>query len=103
MQDKTLRNYLLGAFGLAWPLQLLASWFAIKKGDASAFTLIMAASMFAPLAALLLARIPLKSLGWRLNLRGNIRRSSPLRIEPLATVNWMSSPSAAAVSTAMVE
>ena len=29
--------------------------------------------MFAPLAALLLAKVPLKSLGWKLNLCGNVR------------------------------
>lgn len=72
MNDKTLRNYLLWAFGLAWPLQLLASWLA-RKGSAAGFTYVLAVSMFAPLAALLLAKVPLKSLGWRLNLKGNVR------------------------------
>ena len=73
MKDKTLRNYLLWAFGLAWPLQLLASWFLVRKGDQTAFTYILALSMFAPLAAVLLAKVPPKSLGWKLNLRGHIR------------------------------
>ncbi len=72
--NKTLRNYLLWAFGLAWPLQLLASWFAVRKGNATAFTAILALSMFAPLAAVWLAKVPLRSLGWKLNLRGNVRR-----------------------------
>lgn len=73
MKDKTLRNYLLWAFGLAWPLQLLASWFAVRKGNATAFTYIMALSMFAPLAAVWLAKGPVKSLGWNPNLKGHIR------------------------------
>lgn len=72
MKDKTLRTYLLWAFGLAWPLQGLASWMA-HRGNTVGFTYVLAASMFAPLAALLLAKIPLKSLGWKLNLRGNVR------------------------------
>ena len=73
MKDKTLRDYLLWAFGLAWPLQVLASWFAVRKGNQTAFTLIMALAMFAPLAAALLAGTPLKSLGWKPNLKGHIR------------------------------
>lgn len=72
MNDKTLRTYLLWAFGLAWPLQGLASWMALR-GNTVGFTYVLAASMFAPLAALLLAKVPLKSLGWKLNLRGNVR------------------------------
>ena len=72
MKDKTLRTYLLWAFGLAWPLQGLASWMALR-GNTVGFTYVLAASMFAPLAALLLAKVPLKSLGWKLNLRGNVR------------------------------
>lgn len=72
MKDKTLRTFLLWAFGLAWPLQGLASWMALR-GNTVGFTYVLAASMFAPLAALLLAKVPLKSLGWKLNLRGNVR------------------------------
>ncbi len=70
---KTLRAYLLWAFGLAWPLQLLASWLAVRKGNQTAFTLILTLSMFAPLAAVRLAKAPLRSLGWKPNLRGNVR------------------------------
>ncbi|MGX8693021.1 MAG: CPBP family intramembrane glutamic endopeptidase [Clostridia bacterium] len=72
MKDKTLRTYLLWAFGLAWPLQLLASWLA-RRGNMTGFTYVLAISMFAPLAALLPAKVPLKSLGWKLNLRGKVR------------------------------
>lgn len=73
MKDKQLRTYLLWAFGLAWPLQLLASWFAVQKGNATAFTYILALVMFAPLAAALLAGMPLRDFGWKPGLRGNIR------------------------------
>ena len=72
MKDKTLRTFLFWAFGLAWPLQGLASWMALR-GNLTGFTYVLAVSMFAPLAALLLAKVPLKSLGWKLNLRGNVR------------------------------
>ena len=71
MKDKTLRTYLIWAFGLAWPLQLLASRLALR-GNMTGFTYVLAISMFAPLAALLLAKVPLKSLGWKLNLRGKV-------------------------------
>ena len=71
MKEKTLRNYLIWAFALAWPLQGLASRLALR-GNMTGFTYVLAASMFAPLAALLLAKVPLKSLGWRLNLKGNV-------------------------------
>ena len=73
MKDKTLRNYLLWAFCLAWPLQGLAAWLAVAKGNQTGFALVLAASMFAPLAATLLAKVPFKSLGWKLNLKGNVR------------------------------
>ena len=72
MKDKTLRSYLIWAFALAWPLQGLASWLA-ARGNSNGFTLVLALSMFAPLAALLLAKVPLKSLGWKPNLKGNVR------------------------------
>ena len=42
MNDKTLRTYLLWAFGLAWPLQGLASWMALR-GNTVGFTYVLAA------------------------------------------------------------
>ena len=91
MKDKTLRKFLLWAFALAWPLQALASWLALNEAlpaalRQSAFTLVMAVSMFAPLAALLLAKIPLKSLGWRPNLKGNVGRYLAAWLVPIALV-----------------
>lgn len=73
MKDKQLRTYLLWAFGLAWPLQGLASWFAVKQGSQTAFTYILALTMFAPLAAALLAGMPLRGFGWKPVLRGRLR------------------------------
>ena len=69
MKDKKLVLYLLWAFALAWPLQAAASSFA-RQGNQTAFTLIMMCCMFAPLAAALLAGIPLRGMGWRPLLRG---------------------------------
>lgn len=76
--SKKLRNYLLWAFGLAWPLQGVAAWLVRNETLSpalrqSGFTGALAVSMFAPLAALLLARVPLSSLGWKPNLKGNVR------------------------------
>ena len=62
MKDKTLLNYLLWVFGLAWPLQLLASWLALR-GSTAGFTIVLAVAMFAPLAAVWLATGSLKGLG----------------------------------------
>lgn len=72
MKDTSIRTYLLWAFGLAWPLQGLASWLALR-GSSTGFTLVLAVSMFAPLAAALLAKAPFRSFGWKPRLRGRLR------------------------------
>lgn len=72
MKDNTLRKYLLWAFALAWPLQILASRMALQ-GNQAGFTITLAVSMFAPLAAVWLATGSLRGVGWKPNLRGNIR------------------------------
>ena len=69
MKDKQLRSYLLWAFLLAWILQAVAIGFA-WNGQTQTFRPIIAVSMFAPLAAALLAKIPLADMGWHLRLRG---------------------------------
>ena len=69
-QDNRLRRYLLWAFGLAWPIQCLAAWFFLR-GERQAYQLVLMLSMFAPLAAALLTRIPLKELGWKPRFRQN--------------------------------
>ena len=72
MNDKTLCKYLLGAFGLAWPIQALAAWF-FRQGQAQVYQLLLMLSMYAPFAAVLLARIPLRGMGWKPQLKGNVR------------------------------
>ena len=72
MKDKTLRNYLLWAFGLAWPLQGVASYFTLQ-GQTQLFSVCATLVMFAPIAAVFLAKYPLRSIGWKLNLKGKVR------------------------------
>ena len=64
--------YLIVAFGLAWILQVVASIFA-NKGNEMAFTGILAGVMFMPFIGVLVARIPLKGMGWAPHLKGRIR------------------------------
>ncbi len=72
MRDKKLLPYLLWSFALAWPVQALASWLALQ-GNTGAFQLIMVVCMFMPLLAAVLARVPLRDLGWKPRLRQNWR------------------------------
>lgn len=72
MKAKPLRTYLIWAFALAWALQAAAIAFA-WRGDAQAFRLILGVSMYAPFAAVLLARIPLRGMGWKPVLRGKTK------------------------------
>ncbi len=72
MRDKKLLPYLLWSFALAWPIQALASYLALQ-GKAVAFQLTMVVCMFMPLLAAVLARVPLRDLGWKPRLRQNWR------------------------------
>ena len=72
MKDKTLFKYLLWAFGLGWAVQIPAAIFALR-GNALIFQGLTMLAMFAPLAAVMLADVPLKTLGWRPRVRGNLR------------------------------
>ncbi|MBR5093914.1 MAG: CPBP family intramembrane metalloprotease [Oscillospiraceae bacterium] len=69
MKDVKLRRYLLWAFVIAWPIQGLASWYALQ-GKQQLFQIIMAGCMFAPMLAVLLSGIGLKGMGWGLDLKG---------------------------------
>lgn len=69
---KKLMVYLVWAFGLAWSMQIAASYF-VNQGNAAAFQGIMAASMFAPLVAAALAKTGVKSIGWRPRIKGRGR------------------------------
>ncbi len=68
---KKLTIYLAWAFGLAWTLQIIASYFA-NQGNAGAFQGIMAVSMFAPLVAVVLSKTGIKTLGWRPIFKGHL-------------------------------
>ena len=68
MKDKQLSSYLLWAFLLAWMLQAAAIGLA-WNGQSQLFTLVLTVSMYAPFAAVLLAKAPLKDMGWHLRLR----------------------------------
>ena len=72
MKDKKLLKYLIFAFVLAWPVQILASHFALR-GKTQVFQFVMIGCMFMPLLATLLAGIPLKGMGWGLELKGKWR------------------------------
>ena len=63
--------FMIGAFALGWILQIIASIFA-NMGDNTAFRVIMAVCMYMPLLAVLIARIPLKGMGFIPHLKGKI-------------------------------
>ena len=72
MENRTLKRYLLWAFVLAWALQALAIHFALD-GQAQLFRAVLALSMYAPFAAVLIARYPLRDMGWKPALHGKLR------------------------------
>ena len=49
-KERSLLAYLLWAFGIAWVLQITAG-VLYRKGNAAAYTIILAVSMFAPMLA----------------------------------------------------
>ena len=71
MKDKKFTKYIIFAFGIAWILQIIASIYS-NNGNLMAFQLITMVSMYAPFAAVLLAGISIKDMGWRPKLlKGN--------------------------------
>lgn len=64
--------YMIFAFGLAWIMQVVASIFA-NNGNQTAFSLIAQITMYMPFLGVLVARIPLKGMGWIPHLKGKIR------------------------------
>ncbi len=78
-KKKTIK-YLIWAFVIAWILQVVASVGAYAAENQQGmtrtigsliFTGVLAVSMFAPFAAVLLAKYPLKGMGWIPKFRGN--------------------------------
>lgn len=72
MEKKQVGRYLFWAFLLAWLLQGVAIYFA-RQGQLIGFQMVLALSMYAPFAAVLLAGIPLRGMGWRPRLKGKFR------------------------------
>lgn len=64
--------YLISAFGLAWILQIVGSIFA-NKGNQIVFSVFLMITMYMPFFGVLIARIPLKGMGWVPHLKGKIR------------------------------
>lgn len=70
--------FLVLAFGGAWPLQCVGSWFALR-GSQLGFTVVLSVSMFVPLAALLLVRRGFghepTGVRWKLGLKGRWKQT----------------------------
>ncbi len=64
--------YMIVTFALAWILQMIASIFS-NHGNQTAFAVMMMITMFMPFLGVLVARIPLKGMGWVPHLKGKIR------------------------------
>ena len=72
MSRKQFAIYMAVAFGLAWILEIVASVFS-NNGNQMVFTVIAVIAMFMPFLGVLIARIPLKGMGWVPHLIGKIR------------------------------
>ncbi|MBO4910474.1 MAG: CPBP family intramembrane metalloprotease [Lachnospiraceae bacterium] len=76
MREKSTKKqfilYMIATFGIAWVIQVAASLLA-QKGNTLAFTALLSICMFAPTAGTLIARIPLKGMGFIPKLRGKVR------------------------------
>ena len=73
--NRQLAIYGIVAYGVAWVIQGIASVFANRGSlnNRAIFQVLMMACMWAPFLAVVIARIPLKSLGWGLHLKGKVR------------------------------
>lgn len=69
---KQFTKYMIAAFGLAWILDIIAIIFS-NNGNQMVFSIAMVITMFMPFMATLIARIPLKGMGWVPHLKGKIR------------------------------
>ena len=72
ISKKQFTIYIIVAFGLAWILQIIASVF-LNKGNNTIFTISLMAAMYMPFLGVLIARIPLKGMGWVPHLKGRVR------------------------------
>ena len=61
--------YMIFAFAIAWALQITASMLYLK-GNVTIYTQLLSLLMFAPFLAVLIARVPLKGMGWIPDFKG---------------------------------
>ena len=69
---KQFTTYMIQAFGLAWILDIIAIIYSNNENQ-MVFSIVMVITMFMPFMATLIARIPLKGMGWIPHLKGKIR------------------------------
>ncbi|MBR4083557.1 MAG: CPBP family intramembrane metalloprotease [Lachnospiraceae bacterium] len=72
ISKKQIVIYMIVAFVLAWILEMIASIFS-NNGNQMIFTVVMMITMFMPFLGVLVARIPLKGMGWVPHLKGKLR------------------------------
>lgn len=69
---KQFTTYMIAAFGLVWILDIIAIIYSNNENQ-MVFSVVMVITMFMPFMAALIARIPLKGMGWVPHLKGKIR------------------------------
>ena len=69
---KKFNLFIVGAFVIGWIFQIIGSIFA-RQGNQVGFTVLLTMAMYAPFLATLIARIPLKSMGWKPKFKGKLR------------------------------
>lgn len=72
ISKKQFMIYMAATFILAYLIQIIASNFA-SSGNRMAFQMNMAGCMFMPFVGVLVARIPLKGMGWVPHLKGKVK------------------------------
>lgn len=72
ISNKQFTVYMIATFGLAWICEIIGSIFS-NKGNQTVFLVFMTITMFTPSIGVLIARIPLKGMGWVPHLKGKIR------------------------------
>lgn len=72
MDKKKLKLYIIFTFGIAWILQIIGSIFSLQ-GNSLMFTLVLSVSMFVPLLGTVLAKMPLRGMGFKPKLKGNLK------------------------------
>lgn len=69
---KKFTSYLVWTFTVSWILQIIGSIFA-NQGNQMVFSLIMCVAMYGPFLGAVMAKIPLKGMGWKPKFKGNVK------------------------------